>query len=595
MHCGHCKLLPEQVGIRKFQNLTERAGEVWSNEKLDKNEKVCRRVTETDEKLSKKTDSISTTKNSDKNNEAGGSLLVTDDKASNTNPNIKASDPPTQAEPLGWSALNTATDSQDQQPNQIFDYVDGLRDRMAFRDYSDQLLLERTRRLEADMMDRFGWPSSSIRHHQYLGASSDSHRLWMDRVGALSRSNPSNIDLDLLEYARRNSYVNDRMSRYLDRPMLSNHVRMNEVSNLKQRNETLRRGGESGRDEDASTEQLLDMIARRVQNDFPNRNDGKNIASQSQEGQPLCNYVRYGSDDGRKSIRNDEDFRKSAQPPRTTLDDGAKYADSTTTMNGEINRRSCATTSERGQVESVRSTLINQVSPSERSVRDRVVPESARSSTLVGSNKRESNSQDRIEKRKKLRKKSEDSQKPTAIADCIGSDSRVEVVKESEPEPVDQSSVQVDLVNRVENNAGEGTKIRKVSDDSIQSTAIADCIRSDSCVETVKESEPEPVDDSPVHGDIVIGVENDARENTEIRKENDGSQKPTAIADCIGSDSRVEAVEEKEIELLDQSSGHGDAFNRVGNDARENTATNLDLVDDYAMLRPMAIYDYPSG
>jgi hypothetical protein len=612
MHCGHYKLLPQQVGIRKFQNLTERAGEDWSNEILDKNEKVCRRVTETDEKLPKKIDPISATKNSDKNNEAGGRLLATDDKSSKPNPNVKTSDPPTQTEPLGLSALNTATECQDQQQNQIFDYVDGPRDRMAFRDYSDQLLLERARRLEADMMDRFGWSSSSIRHHQfeYLGASSDNHRLWMDRIGALSRSNPTNIDLDLLEYTRGNSYVNDRVSRYLDRPMLSNHVGMHEVLSLKERNETLRHGVESGRYEDASTEQLLDMIARTVQNDFPSRKDAKNSASQSQEGQPLRNFVRYGSDDGRKSIRNDQGFCKSHQPrtksSTTALDDGEKCADSTTVINGEINRRSesasesgkidsCTITSERGQVESVRSKLFNQVSPSERSARDRVVPESARSSTLVGSNKRENNSEDRIEKRKKLRKESRGSQKPTTIADCIGSDSGVKVVKESEPEPVDKSSVQVDLVNRVENKAREGTKIRKVSDESIQSTAIADCIGSNSRVETVEESEQESVDHSPVRGDVVIRAENNARESTEIWRESDGSQKPTAIADCIGSDSRVEAVKEKELEPLDQSSGHGDVFNRLGNDARENTTTNLDLVDDYAMLRPMAIYNYPSG
>ncbi|VEU34101.1 unnamed protein product [Pseudo-nitzschia multistriata] len=32
MHCGHCKLLPQQVGIRQFQNLTERNGENWSED-----------------------------------------------------------------------------------------------------------------------------------------------------------------------------------------------------------------------------------------------------------------------------------------------------------------------------------------------------------------------------------------------------------------------------------------------------------------------------------------------------------------------------------------------------------------------------------
>jgi hypothetical protein len=35
MHCGHCRLPPEQVGIRRFQSLTERIGEDWSDEKLE--------------------------------------------------------------------------------------------------------------------------------------------------------------------------------------------------------------------------------------------------------------------------------------------------------------------------------------------------------------------------------------------------------------------------------------------------------------------------------------------------------------------------------------------------------------------------------
>jgi hypothetical protein len=487
MHCGHCQLLPEQVGIRRFQNLTERVGEDW-HDRIGNN---------TDER--------------NKIDNSGGRSPMTDDKSPKENPSTtsnteKNPDPPTLAKPRMRLGLGLCADSavaQNQDRNQILDYIDGLRDRIAYRNYSDQLLLERALRFqgfEAEM-NGYGWPgSNTFQQHQYLGASSDidseirnsSRRLLLDRIRTLSQSNSTTIDGGLLEYLVGNKYINGQISNYIDQSMLSNHVGVRELSSLTERNGFERRGENGVRDEVSTMDtrnlpSMLDLAGERAETDFRNINTkGRNAISHIQDQHRFSNlsdtegkHFGVRNNDDRKRKPNDDDFCRLSQSMNThrevALNNAKIGIDNMIPIHGE-NRRcsesllengkigSCATGFDKGQNGSVRSKLVdNQVSKSKSIVYDRAMSENAGSNARMGSGtgEREAYLEDRIKTRKEISGESDFPQKSTAVADCIGynscAKSTTQTLKEREKKTVDQSSVLGHVSNGIDDYANENT------------------------------------------------------------------------------------------------------------------------------------------
>jgi len=481
IHCGHCQLLPEQVGIRRFQNLTDRVGGDWRD-------RIGNNNTDERNKIDNAADDISPRENPS--------------RASNT---VKHPDPLTLSKPRmhpglgGLCTESTVAQNQDQNHNriqnriqnqngiqnqhgiqnqigngiqnqnrnQILNYIDSLRDRIAFRNYSDRLLLERAIRfqdVEAEM-NGFGWPGSNnnFQQQQYLGASNDidsgmrnySNRgVMLDRIRTQSQSNSTTIDGGLLEYLVDNKYINDQISNYIDRS--SNHV-------------GIERRGQNGVRNEVSTmdtrnlPNAMNLVGGRAETDFRNINTkGRNAISNIQDQQRFSNLSNtegnhFGdcNNDDRKRKSNDDDFCRLSQPMNTH-----REVASNNSIHGENHRccesllangkiDSCATGFDKGQSGSVRSNLVDS--------------KSTGSNACVGgrTGERETHLEDCIETRKDISGKSNYLQKSTAVADCIGSNScaksTAQTLQERDKEPVNQNSVLGHVSNDIDDYANEKT------------------------------------------------------------------------------------------------------------------------------------------
>jgi hypothetical protein len=484
MHCGHCQLLPEQVGIRRFQNLTERVGGDW-HDRTGNNDIYERN------KIDNAADDKSPRENPS--------------RASNTS---KHPDPSTLSEPRmhfglgGLGAESAVAQNQDrnrnriqnqneiqnQNRNQILNYIGSLRDRIAFRNYSDQLLLERALRFQdvKPEMNGFGWPGSNNnfqqqqqqqqrqQQQQYLGASNDidsgmrnSNRgVMLDRIRTQSQSNSTTIDGGLLEYFVGNKHINDQISNCIDRS--PNHV-------------GIERRGQNGIRNEVSTmdtrnlPNAINLVGERGETDFRNINTkSRNVISNIQDQKHFSNLSntegnhfgdRISNNDDRKMKTNDDDFCRSSQSMNThrkvELNNAKNVIDNNMIpIHGE-NRRccesllangridSCATGFDKGQNGSVRSKLVNS--------------KSAGSNAFAGgkTGERETHLEDRIETRKEISGQSTYLQKSTAVADCIGSSScaksTAQTLQERETGPVDQTSVLGHVSNDTDNYANEKT------------------------------------------------------------------------------------------------------------------------------------------
>jgi len=135
MHCGHCKLLPDQVGIRRYQSLTERNGSQWCERIRDspdmhsgENEsEICNRVN----------DKLSPEMELQKMNAGMG-------KSPNLPTMTNAQINPL----LGVPVKNPIQQIQEQNQKLISGYIANLQNRILYRDYTDRLIMERARRMK---------------------------------------------------------------------------------------------------------------------------------------------------------------------------------------------------------------------------------------------------------------------------------------------------------------------------------------------------------------------------------------------------------------------------------------------------------------
>ena len=224
MHCGHCKLLPEQVGIRQFQSLTERNGETWSDEQIKDTSENERK-----NDLQKKTADQSPNETSDLNQKIEAVLLAQAEQ-----------------EGIGLNSSANNTLKQDVDQDQVLEGKNGINDRASYLNntnaYKNQLLLQQTGLIRLQYvgrrLDGVDWSRNKmIQQHQHLptyddlrGINNPDDRLLLERqLGTFALSIPTEtIRGGLLgdsitrqdEYLSVRSYLNNAMSINNDRSLL---------------------------------------------------------------------------------------------------------------------------------------------------------------------------------------------------------------------------------------------------------------------------------------------------------------------------------------------------------------------------------------
>jgi len=240
MHCGHCKLLPEQVGIRQFQSLTERNGETWSDEQI-------KYASENERKndLQKKTADQSPNETAHINKKIEVTLLA-------------------QAEQEGMG-LNSSADNtlkQDVEKDQVLKGKNGIDDRAPYLNntntYRDQLLLQQTElsRLQyvGGRQDGIDWSSNNMLQQQQClptydglrGINNPDDRLLLERqLGPFALSIPKEtIRVGFLgdsiarqnEYLSARSYLNNAVSINSDRSFLLEQLEIRRRLAITERN-----------------------------------------------------------------------------------------------------------------------------------------------------------------------------------------------------------------------------------------------------------------------------------------------------------------------------------------------------------------------
>ena len=232
MHCGHIRLLPEQVGIRCFQSLTERDGERWSG-KLTST--VCTpadgkgRHGDSVKRATNDADCLSTTEAVAPNLtrptapvHARQNDLPRTNSIQQTGPCIGMN--------LGLTQIQNARQSKEQ----LMNYIDGLRNRIAYRNVDDRFLLERA--------CHNGWSAgnNSVITRSHAGPTNDlqggiqnsNRRLILDQLEMTRQPHSTYIDSRLIGFLGVNHLMKDPISDYIDRAMLLNNVGVHGLSSL---------------------------------------------------------------------------------------------------------------------------------------------------------------------------------------------------------------------------------------------------------------------------------------------------------------------------------------------------------------------------
>lgn len=447
MHCGHCQLLPEQVGIRRFQNLTEKNGEDWCEGDLIINSSIHER--HRDEKVGERSHITG--------DESSAKKISNEILDANAGENM----PLMRIRPDLCADNNVA-----QNQKQIFEYIEGLRHRIACRNYNDQILLNRA--LYSEQVES--------------GIKNLIHRQLLDRIGKSSESVPwesNSMNLDsLLQYTGGIKHLNnDQISKYVDQSMVLNHLGRRETLNFTERNELTRRCEDGLRDQSSAIDErnmslLLNLKLERAKADFlnirkksctssisPSQNQHRSTHSSGTEDKCLGSV--YNNDTKRSP--NDDDFYISSQLmtkySKTVSNDTKNCVDNTIP-----NHRSSEILSESGNTASfgkTRDKLVgNQISNGENIVCYPAVKEIIGSNTNVDNSstkERGNHLEGRIEMRKQIPSKSDDPQRSTATADWIGSYSCAKSITNSEVERFDKDLVHSHVANGIDESANEST------------------------------------------------------------------------------------------------------------------------------------------
>ena len=489
IHCGHCQLLPEQVGIRSFQNLTERVGEGW-----------CGDIGSIDGHYE-----ISGGRCNGMNGMDGiNGINGIKDKTLNNNKNKDE-----MRLGLGWCANNIVGQNQ----NQF----------LGNNNYSDQSLMEQLRiRQYQNMaaMNGVGWRgNNTVRQNPYLGGCDDirdqisnyNNQLLMGQVGIRPHSNSTENF--------RNSWLDNNIARqnicnYNDRSLLLKQGGMNHhLPSLTEMN----RAGWCGQ--------------RGVQNGISNYNNIRHLPSLAERGRAGLYATNINGADVNISNYNDA-LRLSnlTERARAGLSDHS-YVDNNMISNSNGVRR----------LSNLTSNTLNVALNSRNHVDNTMI-------SINNGNRRFS-----------------------SLAESVGAALSANSIDERNKESGDRNLVD--------------SQISKNSDVS-HVRSIAERVGSSLCASNIDERKKD--------------LDDRNHASNEISNKNDAPRAPI-VAERVGSSLCASSIVERKEDLADRNRAYNHVSNGIDNDANEdangdvNANANQLFSDEYAMLRPMAVYDYHSN
>ncbi len=360
MHCGHCQLMPDQVGLRRYQRLTERDGSKW-------NEQQDRANTELEEQIESE---VRLLENGVRSPEKDAKIMNAE-----TGP-VKTTNSPTSTKPqtnpmMGLPTQNPTNQMQAQNQKQVMGYIASLRDRILYRDYTDRLIMERAR--------RFKEVEASMNGYGFLGGVqpylNNGGGALQDQIGALSQKNSMNpFNRSMLGPMGGNQITNGQMP-----AGLPNHVGKGEIPSLI--------GVPAG--EISSVDSKSSNASSSINQDQNNVGRSSNTEIKVGEGQ---------NNGDRKRRRNDDDFQTS----QSKIVDREKSLNNATAIHDHCS-------SYIG--ESFRTDLAGEEITKKRSIAtDQALPDRAGSNAYGFRGKNEGEFQ------------SDDSKEPSVAADDIASD-----------------------------------------------------------------------------------------------------------------------------------------------------------------------------
>ena len=408
MHCGHCQLQPDQVGVRRYQNLTERIGTEWSeaatslspdewgmHEEIDV--RACVRAI--DEESSEKDPSSDSPKN----------------KKTLMNPRTRL------------SANNPIEKKGNQQ--EILGYFAGLRDRIIYNDYNDRLLMERARLFQGieSEINEFG---RSVQPYRYQNANNNfqngtrngPHEMLSNPIGALSQKHLANN-----RYGGSPNTFN-AVAKYSNEQlieMLSNQVGLRTLSSFLKKNEIQQQHD----DESICGLKVPNRLERRAESDFRSIDSNtKSINTPNLSTHEDETKRDRNNNINRKRMRADDDLCRTPNVhPEKVVSDEKIGADNSTPIHDHFRSESLSASDtkniELGQKGSIRSKInivSNEITKHRNVTDDQCMPETVGSNagkvsdrTNEGENKLEGH----IKIRKGIQNENDNSQKPTGMTD----------------------------------------------------------------------------------------------------------------------------------------------------------------------------------
>lgn len=275
MHCGHCQLLPDQVGIRRYQHLTERDGSKWNKQQGRANAEML------DEQIESE---VCALENGIRSPEKDAKITMAE-----TGP-MKTTNPPTPTKPqtnplMGLPNPNSAQQMQVQNQQHVLGYIAGLRERILYRDLTERLILEQAR--------RFKEAEASMNGYGFLGGvqlyRNNGGGTLQDQMGALSQKNAMNSfnRIMLGPMGGNQTITNGQMQ-----AALLNHVGKGEIPSLI--------GIPAG--ESSSVDSKSSNTSSSINQDQNNVGRSSNTETKVGEGQ---------NNGDRKRKRNDDEFQTS--------------------------------------------------------------------------------------------------------------------------------------------------------------------------------------------------------------------------------------------------------------------------------------------
>jgi len=364
--------MPDQVGIRRYQHLTERDGSKWNEQQAQ--QARANANAEIEEQIESE---VCVLEKVVRSSEKDAKIMNAE-----TGP-VKTPNSPTPTKPqtnpmMGLPTQNPAQQLQAQNQKHIMGYIASLRDRILYRDYTDRLIMERAR--------RFKEVEAGMNGYDFLGGvqpyRNNGGGALQDQIGALSQKNlMNNFNRSMLGPMGVNPITNGQMH-----AGLLNDVGKGEIPSLI--------GVPAG--ESSSVYSKSSNASSSINQDQNNVGRSSNAEIKVGEGQNNID---------RKRRRNDADFQTSQSKivdNVKSLNDAVKDVNNATAIHGHRS-------SDKG--ESYRTDLVDKEITKKRSIAtDQALPDRVGSNAYGFSGDKEGEFQ------------SDDSKEPSVATDDIASD-----------------------------------------------------------------------------------------------------------------------------------------------------------------------------